>query len=872
MRVIDLLNSLYEETLPIDKNTNVKKKGILLLDIDDTLLKAKNIFIWRKLPTDKKEVRLTPDEYKQENVTAETKPLYDMREFRDAKKVRASIKAGIPYINNLKAMDDFINGGFVIGILTARGMEDIVYDAITEFLKYRDKNGILKPVEIPRSLMFAVNDDNRKYKGVTDFDKKAEVIRKVQAHFDYVYFMDDDLKNIKAIKGLKRTLPKETADKIRTITATPPKEKAVNEGTLLEMAMDMFADAKLLELMETDPKAAGHHYIDMVLKDNPAKYGGLSWKAAATKIASYGLSKSGSAAVRKGQVTQEFVDKLKKGLKQAQADEPEEEKAKRMSGESQKKEQEKSEADEVRKRTSSPYGKYEVIIDRLKKEKDKIQNVTLATVNKEIVGKETDGIGLSNTSSSSTTQLTAKEAGVEKYYDFLKKKVIPKFILEKPFDEHDKKYIERTVDGKPSKKEGAEIKLRLEKYVSYLNDVITDFVRITRKAGDDEDSKAAALDNDEEFQRKMKIAKETLGHKDADIQIEKIKKARNTRRSKGDANFNYGNEGISKSLTSYVDSLKNIEDALNAGDLGEYVKSNLKTIKQMLDDSSISAKKEGSKYRKPKDIDNKPIQESEEEDVVKKYENLGPKVKAIIEARKGNSYNYAGIERDDPEVGYLYSFANEGKGNENTAFKILVNIYLDFIDGLGTVAVSKNMGLLGDGSGYSKNKEVINKKDNLYYKMGPNRDDPSKLTPQEAKQVIIWKLDRMKSSEGTNKVETKEYIRKLDFSRLPKDSINQLVKASLNSLNDLEKSVNNAKSSIVKNMTDKELYKIVANRISNMSQSEKFQNRVFVSVNFPKKAFNTEEMRVLAQSTFNDDEDGSKFLETIRDPRFSKRR
>ena len=70
--------------------------------------------------------------------------------------------------------------------------------------------------------------------------------------------------------------------------------------TLLEMAMNMFADKKLVDLVETDPKAAGHYYINMVIKDNPSKYSNLSWKAAATKIASYGLSKSGSAAVRKG--------------------------------------------------------------------------------------------------------------------------------------------------------------------------------------------------------------------------------------------------------------------------------------------------------------------------------------------------------------------------------------------------------------------------------------------------------------------------------------------------------------------------------------------------------------------------------------------
>ena len=40
------------------------------------------------------------------------------------------------------------------------------------FLKYRDKNGVLQPVKIPRNLMFAVNDDNKKYPGNTDYEKK----------------------------------------------------------------------------------------------------------------------------------------------------------------------------------------------------------------------------------------------------------------------------------------------------------------------------------------------------------------------------------------------------------------------------------------------------------------------------------------------------------------------------------------------------------------------------------------------------------------------------------------------------------------------------------------------------------------------------
>ena len=174
---MNLLN-VFRQALSEERSIPEGKKHLLLLDIDDTLLRAKsNMKIYRKLPTDKVEIALTPEEYAKEHVTPETKKYYDYRDFRDPKKVYESIVKGSPYINNLKVLDDFYNAGADIGILTARGCEDTVYKAIKTFLRVKDKNGNLIRPELPRERVHGVNDDDKPYPGATDGEKKRNVIR-----------------------------------------------------------------------------------------------------------------------------------------------------------------------------------------------------------------------------------------------------------------------------------------------------------------------------------------------------------------------------------------------------------------------------------------------------------------------------------------------------------------------------------------------------------------------------------------------------------------------------------------------------------------------------------------------------------------------
>lgn len=279
MNVLDILrNTLKEEKLPEGKT------GILLLDIDDTLLKSDSslLKIYRKLPTDKEEVPLTSAEYAKEHVTPETKKYYDYRDFRDPKKVYASIANGAPLLNNLKVVDAFYNGGYDLGILTARGCANAVRKAIRTFLRVRDSKGNLVPVNIMPANVHCVNDDDYPYPGATDFEKKQNVLRKYakEYDYDYVYFIDDDAKNLNALKALKKSDP-EIAERLRSINAkknmaNPIKEEVISETKRHSISDDILTAAndgdydKVITIYfnenKNSPKYAGKKDVASVLR------------------------------------------------------------------------------------------------------------------------------------------------------------------------------------------------------------------------------------------------------------------------------------------------------------------------------------------------------------------------------------------------------------------------------------------------------------------------------------------------------------------------------------------------------------------------------------------------------------------------------
>jgi hypothetical protein len=214
----NLIRQILKEYTNQQLNELAKTNRLILLDVDDTLLKPTGVYIYRNLPSDPQEVALTPYEYGLESVTPETKKYYDYRDFIDPRKTQMSIEKAEPIVANLSVMDDYLKMGHQIGILTARANEDIVYNGLKNFLTYRDSKGNLVPIgdRLSRDNVYAINDTNRAktLESETDYGKKAEVVEKLLNRYDEIVFIDDDMKNIKQMKLLKRDLPEYLANKL----------------------------------------------------------------------------------------------------------------------------------------------------------------------------------------------------------------------------------------------------------------------------------------------------------------------------------------------------------------------------------------------------------------------------------------------------------------------------------------------------------------------------------------------------------------------------------------------------------------------------------------------------------------------------------
>ncbi len=186
----------------------MNKLGIVIFDIDDTLLKAdsKVLSIYKKEPG-KAEIKLSTEEYAKDVDAKDPnrKKWFDYRDFNNPQKVYSSIINGTPLIKNLNIMDNYVSRGYDFCFLTARGCEDVVKTALDDFLEFRDKDGALKKLgnRFKKTLSFAVNDEYKKYCGNSDAEKKANILRDISSIYDNVVFVDDDEKNILEAKKLR---------------------------------------------------------------------------------------------------------------------------------------------------------------------------------------------------------------------------------------------------------------------------------------------------------------------------------------------------------------------------------------------------------------------------------------------------------------------------------------------------------------------------------------------------------------------------------------------------------------------------------------------------------------------------------------------
>lgn len=205
MKFNEITKILDEEIKP------PKTNGIIVLDIDDTLITAdpKVIKIYKSFKGGP-ETALNTAEFAKDPDKEKPGYKYDYRDFKNPEKVYESIVHGTPMLRNLKMMDAHIRAGYEVAFLTARGLQKVVASALSDFLLYKNKEG--KLVKLPKNvfrtdLSAAVNDDDINYPGSTDAEKKANVLRKLCKKYGQVVFVDDDPRNIATTRKLAKTLP-----------------------------------------------------------------------------------------------------------------------------------------------------------------------------------------------------------------------------------------------------------------------------------------------------------------------------------------------------------------------------------------------------------------------------------------------------------------------------------------------------------------------------------------------------------------------------------------------------------------------------------------------------------------------------------------
>lgn len=210
VKVPDLRNKTTRQGIPV--------RGIVVLDIDDTLVKANPSVIKCYKSVNGKEQAITTAQFASDQDKAKMGKnviMYDkeppaegvafsIRDFRDPTKVYNSIVMGTPIVKNLQKMDEYLNKGWDICFLTARGLEGTVTKALQAYLKHKLPSGQLVPVgkQFKTALSAAVNDEDIKYVGSDDGEKKANMLRKIASYYNHVVFVDDDARNTTSAEGI----------------------------------------------------------------------------------------------------------------------------------------------------------------------------------------------------------------------------------------------------------------------------------------------------------------------------------------------------------------------------------------------------------------------------------------------------------------------------------------------------------------------------------------------------------------------------------------------------------------------------------------------------------------------------------------------
>lgn len=184
-------------------------KGLIVFDIDDTLLRVgDDMYVYKKIPGTLREIKLTTAEFAEDPDAAdpEKDSWFDFRDMRDEQKIYNSILHATPLTRNLKMMHSYIRAGYDFCFLTARACEDVIKQALDDFLYIHDEDTyeIKKLGDIfKRTLSHAINDETKNYPGRDSAEKKSNVLIDLCKKYDVVVFVDDDEKNVRRARALR---------------------------------------------------------------------------------------------------------------------------------------------------------------------------------------------------------------------------------------------------------------------------------------------------------------------------------------------------------------------------------------------------------------------------------------------------------------------------------------------------------------------------------------------------------------------------------------------------------------------------------------------------------------------------------------------
>ena len=108
----------------------------------------------------------------------------------------------MPLWCNLLIVDFYVKEGYELGIITARGEEDLIAEILPKWLNINLKNNF--PIMI-RSNIHAIAED--KYTGDSPGDRKLKVLLKHMESGKYtnIYFMDDNIFTNELIQKYNKT-------------------------------------------------------------------------------------------------------------------------------------------------------------------------------------------------------------------------------------------------------------------------------------------------------------------------------------------------------------------------------------------------------------------------------------------------------------------------------------------------------------------------------------------------------------------------------------------------------------------------------------------------------------------------------------------